>query len=117
MARLLPPENTSLKDVALSANLSGAALKRWRSETLPNPVQRREWAPGGQVRSGAGDSGDGEARKSAWCRSNDLYPHELAVWHESANMRSIVCPGQHSLHTEQRPAKARLMITRIDTDN
>jgi transposase len=84
VARLLPPESASIKDVALSVGVSESTLERWRSEALANPAQRREWTPAARFEAVLATAAMDEASKGAWCRSNGVYPHELAVWREQA---------------------------------
>lgn len=69
VARLLPPESASIKDVALSVGVSESTLERWRSEALANPVQRREWTPAAKFETVVATAAMDETSKSAWCRS------------------------------------------------
>jgi len=79
VARLLSPENASIKDVALSVGVSESTLGRWRSEALASPAQRCDWTPAAKFEEVLATAAMDEASKSAWCRSNGVYPHELAV--------------------------------------
>ncbi len=82
MARLLPPENASLEDVARHVGVQVETLQRWRQEAT----------------AGGGDLGLATARldavlitaamdeaaKSAWCRLNGIHLHDLIAWRQSA---------------------------------
>jgi transposase-like protein len=92
VARLLPPESASIKDVALAIGVSESTLERWRSEALANPVQRREWTPTACFEAVLTAAAMDEASKSAWCRNNGVYPHELATWRERA-INGLARPG------------------------
>lgn len=82
MARLLPPENALLEDVARHVGVQAETLERWRQEAT----------------AGGGDLGLATARldavlitaamdeaaKSAWCRLNGIHLHDLVAWRQSA---------------------------------
>lgn len=93
VARLLPPESASIKEVALAVGVSESTLERWRSEALANPVQRREWTPVARFEAVLATATMDEASKGAWCRTNGVYPHELAVWREQA-INALAQPGE-----------------------
>jgi transposase-like protein len=96
VARLLPPESASIKDVALSVGVSESTLERWRSEALANPERRREWTPAARFEAVLATAAMDEASKSAWCRGNGVYPHELAQWREQA-VNALAQPGEKRL--------------------
>lgn len=82
VARLLPPENARLEDVARHVGVQVETLERWRDE----------------LAAGGGDLGKATARldavlitatmdeatKSAWCRSNGIHLQDLIAWRQSA---------------------------------
>eukprot|EP01034_Spumella_vulgaris_P029609 gene29609-36684_t len=108
VARLLPPESASLKEVALSIGVSESTLERWRSEALANPTERREWTPAARFEAVLTTSMMDEASKGAWCRSNGVYPHELAVWREQA-INALAQPGEKRLNAaEAKQDKRRI---------
>ncbi|MGH8854018.1 MAG: transposase, partial [Telluria sp.] len=43
VARLLPPESASIKDVASEIGVGMSTLERWRSEALAQPSRERAW--------------------------------------------------------------------------
>lgn len=108
VARLLPPESASIKEVALSVGVSESTLERWRSEALANPAQRREWTPAARFDAVLATSIMDESNKSAWCRSNGVYPHELALWREQA-INALGQPGEKRLSAaEAKQDKRRI---------
>lgn len=96
VARLLPPESAPLKEVALTVGVSESTLERWRSEALAQPGRRKEWTPAARFEAVLATSAMDEASKNAWCRSNGVYPHELAVWREQA-INGLAGPGEKPL--------------------
>ena len=93
VARLLPPESASVKDVALSLGVGEGTLERWRSEALAEPQPRRAWTPAARFEAVLTTAVMDEAGKGAWCRGNGVYPHELAVWREQA-VNALAEPGE-----------------------
>lgn len=47
-----------------------------------------------------------EASKSAWCRSNGVFPHELAVWRENA-INGLSQPGDKRLTAAEAKGERR----------
>jgi transposase len=70
VARLLPPESAALEDVAHDVGVGVGTLERWTAAARFDAV----------LTTAAMD----EAARSAWCRANGVYPHELACWRQSA---------------------------------
>jgi transposase-like protein len=73
------------KAVARSVGVIEPTLERWSSEALGSPAQRREWPPAARFEAVLTTSIMDESNKSAWSRSNGVYPHELALWREQAS--------------------------------
>ena len=84
VARLLPPESASVKDVANEIGVGASTLERWRSEALAQPSRERIWTGAARFDAVLTTSAMDEANKSAWCRANGVYPQELATWRENA---------------------------------
>lgn len=84
VARLLPPESASIKDVANEIGVGASTLERWRSEALAQPSRERIWTGAARFDAVLTTSAMDEANKSAWCRANGVYPQELATWRENA---------------------------------
>lgn len=108
VARLLPPESASIKEVALAFGVGEGTLERWLSAALAAPVVRKEWTPVARFESVLITAAMDEASKSAWCRSNGVYPHELAVWREQA-INGLAAPGERrSTAAEAKQDKRRI---------
>jgi transposase len=84
VARLLPPESASIKDVANEIGVGTSTLERWRSDALAQPGRERVWTAAARFDAVLTTTAMDEASKSAWCRSNGVYPQELATWRENA---------------------------------
>ena len=84
VARLLPPESASIKDVSNEIGVGASTLERWRSEALAQPGRERVWTAAARFDAVLTTAVMDEASKSAWCRSNGVYPQELARWRENA---------------------------------
>lgn len=108
VARLLPPESAPLKEVALAVGVSESTLERWRSEALAQPARRKEWTPAARFEAVLATAPMDEASKSAWCRGNGVYPHELALWREQA-MNGLAGPGEkRSTAAENKQDRRRI---------
>lgn len=59
-------------------------LQRWRSEALAQPARDRIWSAAARFEAVLTTAAMDEAGKSAWCRTNGLYPQELMAWRQSA---------------------------------
>lgn len=84
VARLLPPESASIKDVANEIGVGASTLERWRSDALAQPGRERVWTAAARFDAVLTTAAMDEATKSAWCRTNGVYPQELARWRENA---------------------------------
>ena len=65
MARLLPPESASIKDVANEIGVGASTLERWRSEALSQPGRERIWTGAARFDAVLSTAAMDEASKSA----------------------------------------------------
>ncbi len=116
VARLLPPENALLEDVARHVGVQAETLERWRQEAT----------------AGGGDLGLATARldavlitaamdeaaKSAWCRLNGIHLHDLVAWRQSAiDALGDSKPADAAASQPQGQAKEdRLRIQELERD-
>lgn len=84
VARLLPPESATLDDVSREFGVGVSTLERWRSDALSRPARARVWTAAARLDAILTTAAMDEASKSAWCRTNGMYPQELASWTLSA---------------------------------
>ena len=84
VARLLPPESASLEGVAREIGVGSGTLERWRSDALSRPARQRIWTAAARFDAVLTTAAMNEAGKSAWCRTNGVYPQELEQWRQSA---------------------------------
>lgn len=87
VARLLPPESSSLKAVSQKVGTSVAALERWRAAALAandGNTSPRPWTPAARLEAVIATAAMDEAARSAWCREHSLYPTDLDRWKQDA---------------------------------
>ena len=89
MARLLPPESSSVEQVSREVGVSAATLERWRADALAHGSGDRaggsqRWTAAARLQALITTAGMDEATRSGWCREQGLYPAELAAWQQDA---------------------------------
>ena len=87
MARLLPPESSSLEAVSQKVGISVATLERWRAAALPandGSAGPRQWSPAARLEAVIATAAMDEAARSAWWREHGLYPTDLDRWKQDA---------------------------------
>jgi len=88
VARLLPPESSSVEIVSREVGVSVATLERWRADALasgPGGGSQR-WTAAARLQAVIATAAMDEATRSAWCREQGLYQHpaELDAWKQDA---------------------------------
>lgn len=87
VARLLPPESSSLEAVSQKVGISVATLERWRAAALAandDNGSPRHWTPAARLEAVIATAAMDEATRSAWCREHGLYPTDLDRWKQDA---------------------------------
>lgn len=84
VARLLPPESSSVESVSREIGVGVSTLERWRSEALLKPISGRTWTAVARLEAVVATAAMDETGKSAWCREKGVYPAELEQWRQSA---------------------------------
>jgi len=84
VARLLPPESSSVETVSREIGVGVTTLERWRSEALSLPATTRSWTAVARLEAVIATAALDEAGKSAWCREKGLYRDELEKWRRGA---------------------------------
>ena len=87
VARLLPPESSSLEAVSQKVGISVATLERWRAGALAandGNGSPRQWTPAARLEAVIATAVMDEAARSAWCREHGLYPTDLDRWKQDA---------------------------------
>jgi transposase-like protein len=89
VARLLPPESSSVEQVSREVGVSAATLERWRADALANGSGDRaggnqRWTAAARLQALIATSAMDEATRSGWCREQGLYPAELKAWQQDA---------------------------------
>ena len=86
VARLLPPESSSVERVSREVGISVATLERWRAAALANGAVagNQRWTAAARLEAVIVTAAMDEAARSAWCREQGLYPAELDAWKRDA---------------------------------
>jgi transposase len=70
--------------VANEIGVGTSTMERWRSDALAQPRGERVWTAAARFDAVLTTTAMDEASKSAWCRTNGVYPQELATWRDNA---------------------------------
>jgi transposase-like protein len=100
VARLLPPESAAAEVVAREIGVGVDTLERWRSEALAQPARERVWTAAARLEAVITTAAMDEAARGAWCRSNGVYPQQLAQWRVAATA-ALAEPQEASGATQQ----------------
>jgi len=90
---MLPPESAAAKEVGREIGIGADTLERWRSEALSKPARERAWTAAARFDAVLTTATMDEAAKSAWCRANGVYLHELVAWRQSAT-QALAAPEE-----------------------
>ena len=90
---MLPPESAAAEDVAGEIGTGADTLKRWFSEALAKPARERAWTAVARFDAVLTTAAMDEAAKSAWCRANGVFLHDLVAWRESAT-QALAAPEE-----------------------
>jgi transposase len=84
VARLLPPESSSVEHVSHEVGISVATLERWRADALANGsgAGSPRWTAAARLQAVIVTAAMDEATRSAWCREQGLA--ELDAWKRDA---------------------------------
>jgi transposase len=119
VARVLPPESAPIKDVANEIGVGVGTLERWRSDALARPAQQRVWTAAARFDAVLTTAAMDEASRSAWCRSNGLYPQELSNWRETAlaSLSSTDVPRSSAQETKQNRRRIKELEREVNRKN
>lgn len=106
VARLLPPESTAAQVVAREIGVSVDTLERWRSQALAQPARERVWTAAARLEAVIVTAALDETARGAWCRTNGVYPQQLAQWRVAATS-ALAEPQEASAATQQRKQDRR----------
>jgi len=108
VARLLPPESSSVETVSREIGVGVDTLERWRSEALAQPSKEHTWTAAARLEAVIATAAMDEAGKSAWCRQQGVYPSELEKWRRSATA-ALAAPEETRASPQQtREDKRRI---------
>jgi transposase len=115
VARLLPPESSSVEQVSREVGVSAATLERWRAEALANGSGDRtggsqRWTAAARLQALIATAGMDEATRSGWCREQGQYPAELAAWQQDAIAGFGEGPGTRTASQGQALAETAALL-------
>jgi transposase-like protein len=86
VARLLPPESSSVENVSREVGVSVATLERWRAGALANGGVggSQRWTAAARLEAVIATAAMDQSARSAWCREHGVYPTELETWKQGA---------------------------------
>jgi transposase len=84
VAKLLPPQSASLREVSQEFGVKEDTLDRWRSKALSKPALGRAWTAAARLDAVLTTAVMDEAGKAAWCREHGVYAQELLAWKQAA---------------------------------
>jgi transposase-like protein len=86
VARLLPPESSSVEEVSTKVGIRVATLERWRAEFLADAGgdQPQRWTPAARLEAVIATAAMDQATRSAWCREHGVFPTALDAWKRDA---------------------------------
>src|SRR5690625_6727908 len=98
LAKLCPPHNRSVREVAAEKKISEATLYNWRKqarargELYPDAgLDAKGWSARDKFAAVVETAAMNASERSAYCRKRGLYPDQLAAWRracEQANDRA-----------------------------
>ena len=114
LAKLCPPNNRSVREVAEEEGISEATLYNWRRQARNR---------GGLYPDAGGDAGDWRARdkfaavvetaamneseRSEYCRKRGLYPQQLSAWREACEQANDWAAEQQKEQAQQSREQGR----------
>lgn len=108
VARLLPPESSSVETVSRELGVSVSTLERWRADALSQPEGKRIWTAAARLEAVIATATMDEEAKSAWCREKGLYPSELEKWRQGATAALAEPEEARASPQQTRQAKKRI---------
>jgi len=102
VSRLLGPEFADPVLVAKNLGILPETLERWKHELSLPPVQQATPTGLSRLEAVVATAAMNEEQSNAWCRTNGIFPSDLAQWRDTAS-RSLEQPaGTDSIGRAQR---------------
>ena len=100
VARLLPPESSSVEKISSELGVRAETLERWRAEALSEPERERTWTAEARLEAVIATASMDESARSGWCREHGVYPRDLEKWRTEA-VSALADPGEARATPEQ----------------
>lgn len=108
MARLLPPESSSVETVSRELGVSVSTLERWRADALSQADGNRIWTAMARLQAVIATAAMDAEAKSAGCREKGLYPSEVESWWQGATAALAEPENARASPQQTRQAKKRI---------
>jgi len=103
---MLPPESAAPEVVSREIGVGVSTLEKWRSQSLGKPAKGKVWTAAARLQAVIATAAMDEVSRSAWCRENGLYVHQLQQWKDSAT-QSLAAPEESRASPLQTKADRR----------
>lgn len=97
-----------MEEVAHELSISTSTLERWRVDALSRPARERGWTAAARFEAVLATAAMDEASKSACCRENGVYPHELEQWRAAATQALAEPEDARATHRETKADRRRI---------
>jgi len=114
VARLLPPESISPRQLSVELGVRVDTLDRWRSAALAEPAHERLWTAEARLDAVVTTATLDASARSAWCREKGVYPSELDRWSAGA-VAALAEPGE-TRATQQQTREDRRRIKVLERE-
>lgn len=105
---MLPPESAAAEEVAREIGIRADTLKRWFTDALAKPAGDRAWTAVARFDAVLTTAAMDEIAKSAWCRANGVYLHDLVAWRQSATQALAAPEEVRASPTQTKQDKRRI---------
>lgn len=116
LAKLCPPHNRSIREVAAEEGISEATLYNWRKqarergELYPDAGSDAEgWTARDKFAAVLETAAMNEAERSEYCRKRGLYPEQLAAWRRACEQANDWAEQRSALQVKADREQRRKM--------
>ncbi len=114
LAKLCPPSNRSVREVAAEEGISEATLYNWRrqarerGELYPDAgTDARGWSARDKFAAVVETAAMNESERSEYCRQRGLYPQQLSAWRRACEQANDWAEERRQEHARQSREQGR----------
>ena len=113
LAKLLPPNNVSVPELAQETGVPKDTLYCWRAKARAEdqgpsgygPEHRQEWSSKARFTAVLETAAMNAEQTAAYCRRRGLYPEQLAAWRQDCEQAGHLSQQAHRREAEQAKAQ------------